>query len=151
MRTMKLIALLLAALLIAASLTGCGDKKPASYVDGTYEGRSSVYEGDEEGNGDGYGIVSITIKDNKIVACTCQTYEKDDTPKGEDYGKARGGVANKDYYNKAQKAVAGAAEYARQLAEVGTLDKVDAISGATVNYGQFQEAVEDALDKAKEK
>ena len=150
MKAIKRLALVMALLMALAALTGCGSKN-VSYKDGTYEGQSSVYEGDEEGNGDGYGIVSITIKDNKIVACTFQTYEKDDTPKGEDYGKARGGVANKDYYNKAQKAVAGAAEYARQLAEVGELDKVDAISGATVNYGQFQEAVEDALDKAKEK
>ena len=150
MRTMKLTALLLAALLIAAALTGCGDKKPASYIDGTYEGRSSVYEGDEEGNGDGYGVVSITLKDNKIVACEFNTYETDGSLKDEEYGKARGSVANKDYYNKAQKAVAGAKEYARQLAEVGELDKVDAISGATINYGQFKEAVSEALKKARQ-
>ena len=150
MRTMKLTALLLAALLIAAALTGCGDKKPLSYVDGTYEGRSSVYEGDEEGNGDGYGVVSVTVKDNKIVACEFNTYETDGSLKDEEYGKARGNVANKDYYNKAQKAVAGAKEYARQLAEAGELDKVDAISGATINYGQFKEAVQEALKKARQ-
>ncbi|MBQ8954056.1 MAG: FMN-binding protein [Clostridia bacterium] len=149
MKSMKRLALLVALALAIMALSGCGSKN-VSYKDGTYEGQSSVYEGDEEGNGDGYGVVSITLKDNRIVACEFTTYETDGTLKDEEYGKARGSVANKDYYNKAQKAVAGAKEYARQLAEVGELDKVDAISGATINYGQFKEAVQEALKKARQ-
>ena len=149
MKAIKRLALVMALLMALAALTGCGSKN-VSYKDGTYEGQSSVYEGDEEGNGDGYGVVSVTVKDNKIVACEFNTYETDGSLKDEEYGKARGSVANKDYYNKAQKAVAGAKEYARQLAEVGELDKVDAISGATINYGQFKEAVQEALKKARQ-
>ena len=122
----RIVALLLCLALLC--LAGCGGKKEVTYVDGTYEGQSEPHEGDEEGNGDGYGVVSITLKDNKIVACEFTTYETDGSLKDEEYGKARGNVANKDYYNKAQKAVAGAKEYARQLAEAGELDKVDAIS-----------------------
>ena len=149
MKAIKRLALVMALLMALAALTGCGSKN-VSYKDGTYEGQSSVYEGDEEGNGDGYGVVSVTVKDNKIVACEFNTYETDGSLKDEEYGKARGSVANKDYYNKAQKAVAGAKEYARQLAEVGELDKVDAISGATINYGQFKEAVQEARKKARQ-
>ena len=149
MKAIKRLALIMALVMALVVLSGCGSKN-VSYKDGTYEGQSSVYEGDEEGNGDGYGVVSITLKDNKIVACEFTTYETDGSLKDEEYGKARGNVANKDYYNKAQKAVAGAKEYARQLAEVGELDKVDAISGATINYGQFKEAVSEALKKARQ-
>ena len=32
----------------------------------------------------------------------------------------------------------------------GQLDGIDAISGATINYNEFVEAVEDALSKAQE-
>ena len=149
MKAIKRLALIMALVMALVVLSGCGSKN-VSYRDGTYEGQSSVYEGDEEGNGDGYGVVSITLKDNKIVACEFNTYETDGSLKDEEYGKARGSVANKDYYNKAQKAVAGAKKYARQLAEVGELDKVDAISGATINYGQFKEAVSEALKKARQ-
>ena len=55
------------ALAMITVLTGCGGGS-ASYKDGTYEGKSSVYEnedGSEDGNG--YGVVSITITDGKIV------------------------------------------------------------------------------------
>ncbi|MBR1930593.1 MAG: FMN-binding protein [Lachnospiraceae bacterium] len=130
------------------TFVGCGSK--ANYADGTYEGKSSVYEsedGTDEGNG--YGVVTITIKDNVITDCTFQTFEPDGTLKDEEYGKEGGVIANKDYYNKAQKAVAACNEYANMLVANGRLDGMDAISGATKNYSQFEEAVLNALDKAK--
>ena len=119
--------------------------------DGTYEGQSQVYENEEEDSeeGNGYGVVSITIKDNAVTDCEFKTYEPDGTLKGEDYGKKSGGVANRDYYNKAQKAVAACDEYASMLVQNGTLDGIDAISGATINYNEFKEAVTEALGKAK--
>jgi len=142
------IALLAAlALLLTAALTACG---PASYADGTYTGQSSVYEGDEDGNGDGYGVVTITIQDNRVIACEFTTYEPDGTLKDEEYGKQSGEVANQDFYNKAQRAVRAAQNYAEQLAAKGELSLVDAISGATYNYDQFREAVEDALSQARQ-
>ena len=148
MKSKKSVLIIGMLLSLAALTAGCGASQ--SYADGTYEGKSEVFEnedGSEEGNG--YGVVSITIKDNQIVDCTFQTYEPDGTLKGEDYGKADGAIANKDYYNKAQKAVAACEEYANMLVANGQLDGIDAISGATINYGQFQEAVKDALKQAE--
>ena len=66
-----------------------------------------------------------------------------------EYGKKSGEVANQDYYNKAQKAVAACEEYANNLVANGSLDGIDAISGATINYEEFCEAVEDALSQAE--
>ncbi|MBR1472034.1 MAG: FMN-binding protein [Lachnospiraceae bacterium] len=131
-------------------LAGCGGDDTA-YKDGTYEGRSSVYhtdEGSDEGNG--YGVVTITVTGGKIANCVYKTYEEDGTEKGEDYGKEDGRIANKDFYNKAQKANAACAEYANMLVQNGQLKGIDAISGATINYNEFVEAVNDALSQAKE-
>ena len=59
-------------------------------------------------------------------------------------------MGNKDFYNKAQKAIQAADVYADQLVETGDLDKVDAISGATYNYNDFRDAVRAALRQAEE-
>lgn len=139
----------LAAGLSVLMLTGCGGKK-AAYKDGEYEGKSSVYENEDgSDDGNGYGVVNITIKDGAISACTYHTYEVDGTLKDEEYGKEGGRIANKDYYNKAQKANAACAEYADMLVQNGQLDGIDAISGATINYNEFVEAVENALKEAE--
>ena len=145
----KSVLMLICLALCAALLCACGGKAPESYADGVYEGRSEPHEGDEAGNGDGYGVVSLTIQDNRITACAFDTYELDGTLKDENYGMARGEIANRDFYNKAQKAVKAAAVYAEQLVETGDLDKVDAVSGATYNYNDFRDAVRDALNQAK--
>lgn len=138
------------ALMAMLLLAGCS----ANYADGTYTAQSSVYEGieDEEGDegGDGYGVVTITVKDNVIVDCEFTTYTTDGTVKGEDYGKQDGEIANQDYYNKAQRAVQASQNYAEQLAAKGDLKEVDAISGATISYDEFKEAVRLALKQAKQ-
>ena len=140
----------LAASLMALALTGCGGRK-VSWKDGTYEAQSSVFENDDgTDDGNGYGVVSVTIKDGKISDCSFVTYEADGTIKDEDYGKEDGRIANKDYYNKAQKANASCAEYASMLVQNGQLDGIDSISGATINYKEFKEAVELALKQAEE-
>ena len=147
MRIKKLVA----AVCCMAFLTACGSGN-TEYSDGTYEGRSAVYEnedGSEDGNG--YGVVTITITDGAISECEYKTYEIDGTEKGEDYGKEDGRIANKDYYNKAQKANAACAEYANMLVQNGQLKGIDAISGATINYNEFVEAVKDALKQAEVK
>ena len=139
-----------AALLTLSMLSGCGGT--VSYNDGTYEARSSEFindDGSEEGNG--YGVVKITISGGAISDCEFTTYELDGTQKGEDYGKKQGSIANKDFYNKAQKAVAACGKYAADLVAAGELDLVDAVSGATINYQQFTEAVSEALSKAEKK
>jgi major membrane immunogen (membrane-anchored lipoprotein) len=131
----------------AALMAGCGSK---SYADGTYTGQSSVYESDEDdGNGNGYGVVTLTISDGQITDCTYETYEPDGTLKDSDYGMQDGEVANRDYYNKAQKAIAACEKYAESLVETNDVDEVDAVSGATINYNNFKEAVKDALKQAE--
>ncbi len=146
MKNNRLLALLLVLVLAVTVLAGCGAD---SYKDGTYTGKSTVFEG-EEGEGDGYGVVTLTIEGGAITACDFKTYEPDGTLKDEDYGKQNGEIANQDYYNKAQKALAGANEYAKILVEVGDYHAIDSISGATISYDQFMEAVDDALYQAKE-
>ena len=146
----------LAVCLCAVMLTGCGESgsKPAgkaAYKDGTYEAKSSVFTNDDgTQDGNGYGVVTLTIKDGKISDCTYQTFEVDGTLKDAEYGKQNGTVANRDYYSKAQKAVAACEEYAKMLVSNEGLEGLDAISGATVNYNEFVEAVELALAQAAE-
>lgn len=147
---MKKTVLILAAALVCLMLVGCGEDE-VTYADGTYTGQSSVYENDDgTDDGNGYGVVTITIEDGVITECEFLTYETDGTLKDEDYGLEGGEVANRDYYSKAQKAVAAAEEYASMLVEYGSLDEIDAISGATVNYNSFVEAVSNALAEAAE-
>lgn len=146
---MKKTALIIAlAALCALSFSGCGEK---NYADGTYTARSQEYINDEDDTtaGNGYGEVTLTIKDNTITDCTFKTFELDGTPKDEDYGKEDGEIKNKDFYNKAQKALAACDKYAEQLVEKGSISEVDAISGATVNYNEFAEAVDEALKQAE--
>ena len=145
----KALGLLFPALMLA----GCS----ASYADGTYTARSSVFEGieDEEFEefgeaGDGYGEVTLTIQAGKITDCQFTTYTTEGEVKGEDYGKKNGEIANQDYYNKAQRAVQASEQYAKQLAQTGDIKQVDAISGATISYGEFKEAVSEALKQAKQ-
>ena len=68
--------------------------------------------------------------------------------KDEDYGKENGEIKNKDFYNKAQKARAACDNYAQQLVAKQNVKDVDAVSGATVNYAEFKEAVAEALKQA---
>ena len=148
---MKRMLIAAAAVMALSALSGCGSA-PVSYTDGTYEARSAEYindDGSEDGNG--YGIVEITISGGAISDCTFTTYELDGTEKGEDYGKKQGSIANKDFYNKAQKAVGACEKYAEELVLSGDPNSVDAISGATINYGQFVEAAENALAQAVKK
>ena len=146
---MKRYAAFLLTAAAALLLTGCGGKK-VSWKDGTYEAQSSVFENDDgTDDGNGYGVVSVTISGGKITDCSFLTYEADGKLKDEDYGKEDGRIANKDYYNKAQKANAACAEYASLLVQNGQLDGIDAISGATINFKEFKEAVGLALKQAE--
>ena len=90
------------------------------------------------------------LADNKITACEYNTYELDGTLKDENYGKKDGEVANQDFYNRAQRARLACPKYAEQLVSTGDLKKVDGISGATISYNEFKEAVTDALNQAKQ-
>ena len=130
------------------SLASCQDQeKSAGYKDGVYDGRSSDFQQEENGNGSGYGEVRLEISGNRMTSCAFTMYKLDGTVKDETYGQD----LSREYRLKAQKAVQAAQKYARTAAEAGSADGVDAISGATVSYQQLREAVSDALNKAKKK
>ena len=140
---LALFCVLAVALLALAGCSGSG-----SYADGTYQGKSEMYEDNEGGDGDGYGEVELTISGGVITDCSFSTFQLNGDPKDAEYGKEGGIVANQDYYNKAQRAVQACDQYPQQLVETGELKGVEAISGATINYNQFQDAVKDALSQA---
>jgi major membrane immunogen (membrane-anchored lipoprotein) len=125
--------------LTAAALLSCGKTQ---YRDGTFQGRSSA---DDTG---AWGEAAVTIQDNQITACTFVIYQKDGTPKGDDYGKVNGEISNRAFYDKAQLAVNAMRTYAAELPRKQKLKSVDSISGATIAYNQFNEAVDKALEEA---
>ena len=149
---MRRIILAAAALAFAASLAACGS---VSYEDGEYKGRSAEYISDtaseEESEANGYGEIEIKIEGGKITDCKFSTFQLDGTPKDEDYGKVDGEIKNRDFYNKAQRARAACDNYAEQLKTKGSIDEVDAVSGATINYNEFKEAAAAALKEAEKK
>jgi major membrane immunogen (membrane-anchored lipoprotein) len=125
------------ALLLAASCA------KTVYKDGEYTGRSSP---DDTG---AYGEVSLSVSGGRITGCRFVTWQKDGSIKDENYGKVNGEISNVDFYNKAQLAVRAMEQYARAFVEKQRVDKIDAVSGATIAYNQFAEAVDKALEAAK--
>jgi major membrane immunogen (membrane-anchored lipoprotein) len=111
--------------------------------DGVYEGASGA---DDTG---AWGEVSLTVRDGQVAACAFITRQKDGAIKGDDYGKINGEISNAAFYEKAQLAVRAMGDYAAQFVERGSLDKVDAVSGATIAYNQFLEAAGAALEGAR--
>ncbi|MBQ8920062.1 MAG: FMN-binding protein [Acidaminococcaceae bacterium] len=157
--------------LLAASMAACGsEKKPAQQApgkgkenlvlsdyrppkidtagllakakDGTFKG---VSERDEEGE---YCELTLTIAGHKITDAKFAGFLKDGTLKDKEYGKTNGKIENKVYYNKAQLALKANDTYAAELVKKQELNKVDAVSGATVSYKGLFEAGQMALEKA---
>lgn len=129
-------------LLLAACGGGSGD---VTYLDGTYTGVS-----DEDDDG-AYAEVTLTLSGGEISDCDFVTWQKDGTAKNnEDYGKIGGVIANPDYYAKAQLAVEAMEQYAQQLLVVQDAQQIEAVTGATISYDQFQQAVANALKQAEE-
>ena len=141
------IRLLGAAALCGVLLCGCG----AQYKEGTYEAKSSPYEGNPAENepaGD-YGIVRITVQDGAVTDCAYEMYNADGSIKDENYGKENGEIADQDVYNMAQKSVGAGQECVKKFLQNGKTEDVDAISGATTACKQFTEAADLALAQAK--
>lgn len=151
----KLLAMLLSAAMITM-LAGCGGGHGESsqaghadhdhgtaYKDGTYTGKSGP---DERG---AVGEITVTIEKGRITKADYKGIQKDGKVKDAEYGMTNGKVENQDYYNKAQLAVKANADYAARLVETQRIDKIDAVSGATVSYEQFSEAAKKALAQAK--
>ncbi len=123
---------------------GSGSADTGSLADGTYSGRSSDYEADESGNGAGYGTVELTVSGGAVTDCSFTMYELDGTVKDETYGSD----LSQENRLKAQKAVQAGQKYAEALVSSGSLDGVDTITGATIAFNEFTEAVNDALAQA---
>lgn len=152
---MKKYAVILVMLVVAVGLlAGCSSPKkdsPAaakeqvkSYKDGTYTAKSSS---DERG---AVGEITLVIEKGKITKAEYKGIMKDGKIKDIDYGKTNGKIENQEFYNKAQNAVKAIPAYPAKLVETQDVAKIDAISGATVSYNQFAEAVKKALEQARQ-
>ena len=137
-------------LIIAAQIfSGCGDEKkvppPAPKFDlkGAKDGTYTVDSSRDDKLG--YSTLTITIKDGKITAADFHGIDLLGNVKDESYGSLLG----EGDYKKAQVAVKAIETYPKQLLETQDLKKVDAISGASISYGQFVETVTKAVDEAE--
>ncbi len=138
-----------AATLAAFGLTGCGGSgagasggtAKGTYKDGTYTGQSRTMDANVDG--DGYGVVTVTVENGAIVDVTFDAFLPDGTPKDKDYGKSGGN------YALAQKVLESKDAYAQDLLATGDPEAVDVVTGATFLHDQFEEAAKDALKQAQ--
>ena len=113
------------------------------YIDGTYKATASIK--DEWG---GSAEVEIVVKDGRITSCVFTSYEEDGKLKDSDYGKVDGVIKNMGLYKIAQNAVIQSNKYGDMLVKSQNIEKLDAISGATVSFGLFKDAVEQIMKEA---
>ena len=92
----------------------------------------------------GKSYVEITIRDHKIVNVKHIGIDKEGNVKDNSYGAEKEPSSKK----KAETAYKALQYYAEQLQEKESIEKVDAITGATLSYEQFKEASQKAIDKA---
>lgn len=107
--------------------------------EGTYTGKSS------EDDFGGHMEVTITVADGKITDTEVKNLQKDGSEKGEDYGKEAGEEGHKT----AQMTLEASQTYGQELIEKGSVEEVEAVTGATQSYNQFVEAANDAINQAK--
>ena len=120
-------------------------RRPAALKDGTYEASASGAFGDTN--------VTLTIREGQIVDCKLTAIDKEGKVKDERYGEG-GGEADR---RMAQIALQGMRQYPGMLIEaqdpagdaLQAVEKLDAVSGATVTFREFQAAVKEALAKAR--
>ena len=137
MKNRSIIIAVIVIAIAAAAVLYIASSTPASYKDGSYSGEAV-------GGAFGDTKVTVTISGGKIIACRMENVDKLGNPKDENYG--RGGT-DADY-QLAQYALQGMAKYPQMLRETQNVDKMDAVSGATVTFREFQAAVHQALAEA---
>ena len=129
-------------ILILIILIGAGGffilKSPAAYHDGIYTASTSGAFGDTK--------ITLEIKDGKILKCNLEAVDKEGNIKNENYGRNSG----EKNFQIAQTALAGTKKYPELLIEAQDVEKVDAISGATVSHREFVRLVQEALKKSRE-
>lgn len=114
------------------------------YVDGIYKATSSVK--DDWG---GSAEVEIVVKDGRITSCVFTSYDADGKLKDGDYGKIDGVIKNMGLYKIAQNAVSQSNKYGEMLIKSQDIEKLDALSGATVSFTLFKDAVKQVIEEAK--
>lgn len=120
------------------------EEASACYIDGTYKATSRIKD-DWGGSAD----VEIVIKDGKITSCVFTSYEENGKLKDADYGKVDGVIKNMGLYKIAQNAVTQSNKYGKMLVQSQDIEKLDAISGATVSFTLFKDAVNRVMEEAK--
>ncbi len=133
--------------------TGCTkgvDQSPEEELKpGTYTGQSS---NSPEDDGGGYAIVRLTVNDDReIEDIEFDSFDKNGNKKFSDTAVISGYDMSEDEYIEMGETIKDACDhYAQEYMKSKDLDKVDAVSGATVSCNQFKEAVSIALQKASE-
>ena len=94
----------------------------------------------------GKSILTMTIQDKKIIDAQFIGYDLLGNEKDSEYGS----ITGKDSadYKKAQIAVQAIKNYPKQLIETQDINKIDAISGASISYSQFIETANAILSDA---
>ncbi len=132
----KQLLLVVVSALLLVGLTACGGALVLN--DGEYSAKS---ESDERG---GYVEVFVTVKDGEVSACSMVMYTKEGNVKDENYAKEAG----EPYYSTGQAAIKAASGYPDLLVEIGDIEEMDAISGATESFKSFKNAVEKIFKEA---
>jgi len=130
--------------MLSFALFSCAKKDVPTYIDGNYTATPSIKD-----NWGGSAKVEIIVKDGKIVSCKFESYEKDGKLKDDDYGKENGEIKNIGTYKIAQNAMLEAAKYPDMLLQSQDIEELDALSGATVSFNLFKDAVKQIMEKAK--
>ncbi|PIE53858.1 MAG: FMN-binding protein [Dethiosulfovibrio peptidovorans] len=112
---------------------------PQSRKDGVYQGE---FHNEEKGSST---RVTLKMRGGKIVDCQMTALDAEGHVKDENYGKNSGA----ENYRRAQLAVEGMQQYPEMLLKMQDVDTMDAVSGATVTFKEFQAAVRRALKEAK--
>ena len=144
---------LAAILSIGLLMSGCGGEektptsKPASNKIDLSNAKDGVYTAESSRDEKlGKSVLTLTIENKKITAAEFTGYDLLGNVKDEEYGAIFG--KDSGDYKKAQVAVDAIKKYPAQLVETQDLNKVDAISGASISYAQFVETAKHAVEEA---
>jgi major membrane immunogen (membrane-anchored lipoprotein) len=116
------------------------------YQDGKYSGTSQSTYTDEPY----WGIISFSLKEDQFTGID---FIIRDSVLHEpfDSSYAKHFKDNDLYIEQCRNDWKGVQSYPKKLIEIQNIDKLDAVSGATWSYNIFRAAVNDALNKAKNK
>ena len=149
----KVTCILMIAVTVVTVMAGCHqdaeENLRKNLKPGTYTGQSQTAS---EEDGGGYAVVKLTVgNDNNIESIIFDTYDKNGKKRFSDNGS----VNVPQYATDEEAELLGdigeaCMLYKEQFIETKDAEQLDAVSGATLSYEQFKEAVDIALQKASE-